>query len=104
MNFQTLDDDNDRGPKARNTDRILVLSLREGGARGTSGLLDNRLFKGSNRLHAIIDGQTLLWSLKYDEGIIPPVLRQRFTSFQFLLDYCRNYFDKRNIDIKEVID
>lgn len=89
----------------RNTDRILVLSLVDGKKpASSSGLVDPRLFTGGNQLHAIQDSATCLWSMKYEAGAVPPVLRQRYTTFGLLLNHAKTYFAGRNIEIKEVID
>ena len=91
--------------KMRSTDRILVLQPMEGKkATTTTGLVDTRLFKGGNRLHAVRDKTTSLWYMKYDEGILPDPLKQKFTSFKSLADYARAYFEKRNIQIVEIQD
>lgn len=84
-------------------DRILVLEILEGKtAKDVTGMVDSRLFKGENRLHAVMDTRTNLWSLRYEAGIVPEPLRQQFTTFNKLLDFCKKYFLTRNINIKEV--
>ena len=86
-------------------DRILSLEPMDDKKPLTStGLVDSRLFTGENKLHAIKNPQTCLWSLRYDSGLIPPALRGRFTSFKALTDRCQRYFETRNIKIKEIID
>src|SRR4051812_42164246 len=94
------------GPQTniRKTDIVLSLKPREGGATNNSGMIDNRLFKGTNKLHAIMDSQTSLWRFKYDQGIVPVVMQQQFTSFYKLLDFAKNYFSNRNVDIVEILD
>lgn len=87
----------------RRTDRILVLQS-EGKARSTHGLVDSRLFDGTNKLHAIQNPNTGLWTMKYEMGGLPEHLKQTFTSFERLLYYVTNYFKGRNVAIKEVID
>ncbi len=89
----------------RSSDRILVLSKKDPSKHTTSsiGLVDNRLFTGGNRLHAIQDTNSL-WYLKYDSGAIPPSLQQQFTSFTMLIRTLKLYFHKRNIEIKEIQD
>jgi hypothetical protein len=89
--------------KMMSWDRVLELTPVEGKATlSSTGLIDKRLFTGENKLHAIKDSQTCLWSLKYEEGSVPQVLRCQFTSFRMLLKYVENYFEKRNIVVKEV--
>lgn len=91
--------------KLRSDDRIFKLVRVDDKAPLTSlGLVDKRLFTGENKLHAIKDGQTSLWSLKYDQGNVPEFLRQQFTSFKLLLKVVGDYFMKRNIKIEEIID
>lgn len=85
-------------------DRILALEpldLNKSTLTNT-GLVDNRLFTGENRLHAIMDVQTSLWSMRYDAGIVPQPLQQRFTSYGRLKKHAEEYFKKRNIRVKEV--
>lgn len=91
--------------KMRSDDRILVLSIQEGkSAKGSTGLLDTRLFSGDNQLHAVKDPTTCFWYLKYDKGGVPEALKGRYTAFKDLLKFAQAYFNERNIDIKEVKD
>ena len=91
--------------KNRSSDRVLVLKLIDGKKPLDSiGLVDKRLFTGENKLHAIMDTQTCMWTLKYDMGGLPQPLKQRFTTFTKLLEYTRNYWKTRNIEISEVQD
>lgn len=83
--------------------RILKLERKEGkNVLTETGLIDNRLFTGENNLRAIQEPNSL-WSLKYDHGSVPEFLRQQFTSFSTLIKVVTEYFNKRNIIIKEVI-
>lgn len=93
-----------RAVKMLSEDRILVLKVREGGPKSSTGIVDHRLFNGDNKLHAMFDKEYSMWYLKYDSGKIPPQLDQKWTSFPKLLETTTGYFNKRNIDIKEVID
>lgn len=102
LNFEAMEDM--KKAKMVSEDRILVLQAMDGGVKATTGLVDTRLFKGGNRLHAIIDPTNCMWSLKYEMGGLPDPLKTKFTSFKFLLEYCRAYFKKRNLDIVEVQD
>lgn len=68
----------------------------------STGIVDTRLFKGKNRLHAIHDEQTALWSLKQDEGSIPPSLQMRWTSYSSLLKHIKSYYATRHVDVFEV--
>lgn len=91
--------------KERKSDRILVLEIEDNKkALSSVGLTDSRLFKGENKLHAVMDPNNCLWSFKYEVGGLPPVLKQKFTSFGMLLDHAKDYYKSRNILIKEVLD
>lgn len=81
--------------KMRSEDRILVLEA----IGEQKSLIDT-----TQELHAIRGPFDNLWRLKYKHGIVPPALKQGFTSFPRLLDYTKAYFGTRNIKIKEVID
>jgi len=86
-------------------DRVISLKVKDGEkVKSNIGLLDPRLFSGENKLHATIDGQTSLWSLHYDSGILPQQLRQKFTGFSKLMSFVTDYFARRNIEVKEVFD
>lgn len=94
--------------KMRSSDRIFKLEVIDGTKPKSSiGMVDPRLFKEgteANRLHAIMDLETSLWTLKYDKGAIPSALEGRFTGFQKALDHARTYFATRNIQITQVKD
>lgn len=97
MSYTNFDD------KTQTNDRVLVLKPRpDQNTLTDKGMIDNRLFKGENQLHALMDTQTLLWTMKYEKGGLPEVLKQSFTSFKRLFDYAQLYFDKRGVDISEV--
>lgn len=89
----------------KSPDRVLVLEVIDGKKPlNTLGLTDTRLFTGGNKLHALMDEQTCLWYLKYDDGGVPPVLQCKFTGFKQLLKFAEDYYSKRNIRIKEIKD
>lgn len=89
----------------RSTDIILKLRAKEGKKALTStGMVDSRLLTGENNLHAVMDKQTCLWYVIYDNGPVPPQLKQRFTNFDRLFKHVTDYFMTRNIEIKEIID
>lgn len=93
--------------KMRKTDIILILRPIDNKALNSIGLLDKTLFKDGaegNKLHAIMDTQTCLWYLKYERGLIPPALRQQWTSYHKLLDFVKTYMKSRNIEIVEIRD
>lgn len=89
----------------RSNDRVLVLQVEEGKKPLTSmGVPDPRLFNGENKLHAIMDNRTSLWYLKYDMGVLPGALKQKFTSFSKLYKYVSDYYGRRGLKIVEVIE
>ena len=91
--------------KNKNNDRIIVLAPIEG-QTVLSGLgqNDSRLFTGENKLHGVMDEQTSLWSLHFEHGIVPGSFKQQFTTFNKLLDFVKTYYEKRNVQVVEVID
>lgn len=93
----------DNIPKMRSDDRIFVLERTEG-TKNSAGIVDNRLFTDGNKLHAKMDPETTHWALHYEKGLIPPVLQQRFTSWNKCLDFVKTYFERRNVKIKEILD
>lgn len=93
------------GGNTRANDRILVLQVMEGKKPlDSNGVIDPRLFKRDNNLHVIMDNQGCLWRLAFDEGMLPMSLRQKFTSFNRAKRAVEDYYHKRNVQIKEVID
>jgi hypothetical protein len=89
----------------RASDIIFKLKKKEGEVGITStGLIDNRLFTGTNNLHAIMDKQTCLWHLQYDSGILPLELKTQYTSYKKALAAVTDYFNRRNIEIVDVVD
>lgn len=89
--------------KERKTDRVLLLKAKEG-AKDSKGLVDPRLFTGENNLH-VIKNRVGIWSYKYDDGGLPPVLRGKsFTSFDLAHKYAENYFKTRGIEIVGIND
>jgi hypothetical protein len=91
--------------KMHSDDRILVLKIKEGEkAVSSTGLIDHRLFKGGNTLHAMRDPNTSLWYLRYNDGVLPQPLKQQFTSIHKLLNHVKSYFSNRNIEITEIKD
>jgi hypothetical protein len=92
-----------RKKENKKTDRILILKVIDGKKPISSiGLTDPRLFSGENKLHAIQESG--LWSLKYEQGRTPPELRQQFTGFNTLVKHVTDYYKKRNVEIKEILD
>lgn len=88
----------------RTGDRVIVLEKISGEkTKNASGLLDERLFVGTNKLHAIMDPETCHWSMKYEKGITPEVLKNKFTTFVRCYNHAKDYFENRGVSIKEVI-
>lgn len=92
--------------KNRKTDIQFILRPKQGKAGGKAvyGSVDSRLFNGGNTLHAVMDTQTCLWSLKYDSGTIPEAFKQRFTGYTKLLNFVRDYYARRDVEIVDIID
>lgn len=94
-------------PDKRNLrdDRVFILGPVEGkSVKDVAGRTDSRLFTGDNRLHAVKDPETGMWSLKYDKGTLPGPFQQIFTKYSVLENFIKNYYIKRNIEVKQVVD
>lgn len=107
MNLPNVLDSSLERQKMRSDDRILVIRPMEGKQDVDSrGLIDPRIFKGEGKnLHGVMDPATCLWEIKYEHGALPLHLKgQQFTNFSKLLAFAREYFNKRNLEIVEVID
>lgn len=84
--------------------RILILEPIDGKPLDSKGIIDPRLFKSGedgNKLHAVMDSETCLWTFKYEKGIVPPALKGSFTGFRALMKHAVEYFKQRNITVKE---
>lgn len=90
----------------RSPKRQLILKVIEGenAIKSTTGMVDPRLFKNENELYAIMDPSTTFWHLQYKRGHIPEPLHQQWTTFGKLMDFTREYFKRRNVEITEVKD
>lgn len=93
-------------PVVRSTDRVLSLEVIDGLApKGSTGLLDTRLFTGEQKLVLKMDPQTCLWHFQYsNNGILPEALKGRYTGFRPAIKFAENYFKSRNVRIKEIKD
>lgn len=90
---------------AASDDRQIVLRKKEGvPTRDNTGLVDKRLFSGEDNLRILRDPLSNLWTFKYNSGILPQPLKQKFTSFNKAMKFAHGYFDRRGLDIIEVID
>jgi hypothetical protein len=92
-------------PNTFSKDRTLKLKAMEGKKpETTSGTIDHRLFKNENNIHAIRQ-ETGLWTLRIEHGTLPPSLAHvQYTNFNLLKLAVEQYYNKRNIEIVEVID
>lgn len=91
--------------KLRSPDRILIIEEIPGEqTKDSKGLVESRIFKGGNRLHAIRDPQYDMWYMRYDAGILPQPLQQRFTTFSKLFEFVTGYFQRRGLKISRVED
>jgi len=98
-----VDYEDKRKAKVRSDDRILVLKIIDKKAPlATSGVIDRRLFNGEDNLHAVMNSMDCLWTFKYNTGMLPEPLKQKFTSFSALKRFADGYFNKRNMMITEV--
>ena len=88
----------------RSDEREIVLEGINGKPKTTSGLVDRRLLTGENNLYCVMNPQTCLWTFKQKHGILPEVLRKRWTSFTKAKEFAEGYYKRRDIIIKEVID
>lgn len=70
----------------------------------TSGAIDSRLFTGENQLVAIYDTASGMWSARYTIGATPMGLQQRFTLFNELVEYLRQFYRLRNVEISGIKD
>lgn len=87
------------------TDRVFMLTPRPGEKTLTdTGLVDQRLFKGENKLHAVMDSGSCHWFMKYEKGGLPEPLKSRYTSFPKLVDAAKQYFSSRGVDVTEIIE
>lgn len=87
----------------RETRKTLILEVIPGTKpTDEKGRTDSRLFNVDTPLNAVMDGRTLMWSLKYDQGSVPAPLKGQFTSFRNALKQAEWYFQKRNVRVKEI--
>lgn len=91
--------------KMRSTDRVLVLEVIDGEKiKSSTGMVDQRLFQGGNKLHAKRSPQYDLWELKYEQGAVPEPLRQKYTTFATLFKEASRFYEKRGLKISRVED
>lgn len=86
----------------RSYDRVLVLEKFD--KKKETGLLDPRILTNKNPLHCFMDRDTGLWKFRYEDGVIPPALRMKFTSFKIAREAAERHFFTRGIRIIGVKD
>lgn len=87
----------------RSRDRILVLE-KENPKEKDGGILDPGVFTGKNALHIKQEALSDLWVFKYDHGVVPPNLRNKYTSFNLAKEQAEIYFKTKKIKIVDVKD
>lgn len=85
----------------RSNDRILVLDKIDKEKKEHS-IIDPKVLEGKNPLHAY--SEQGMWYFKFEHGLVPGPLRDRYTSFKFAKDAAEAYFLTRNIRIVDVLD
>jgi hypothetical protein len=86
----------------KSSDRTFSLRVIDGKKPISSvGLVDTRLFTGENKLHAIQENG--LWYLKYEQGGLQSALKQKWVSFNSMLNDVKTFYARRNIEVKEII-
>jgi hypothetical protein len=93
-------------PEQKNHSPMRELVLKPGEAylkTGTANLVDPGVWKGTNSLR-ILQDETSLWGFKFEKGLLPDPLKQRFTSVSKAINFAKSYFTKRNIEVIEVKD
>lgn len=86
----------------KSNDRILKLEKID--PKGKTDMVDPQVFEGKNNLHAVMDTSNCMWTCRYEHGLPPEPLRQRFTDFKTLYQHAERYFSLKNIKIVEVLD
>lgn len=90
--------------KMHSPTRELKIALKEGKtAKNSSGLIDTRLFNGENKLFCIMD-EYGNWFFKYQNGLLPEPLKCKFTRVSKAVEYAKQYFAKRDLEVTEVKD
>jgi len=85
----------------RSTDRILVLEKIDKEKKDTS-IIDPKVLEGKNPLHLYLEQG--MWYFRFEHGLVPGPLRDRYTSFKIAKDTAEAYFLTRNIRIADVLD
>lgn len=86
------------------SDIVLKLKVIDGEKPLSSlGMVDKRLFTGDNKLHLKYNHQTHLYYYELDSGVLPQPLKQNFTSMQFAIEFAKDYYARRNVEVYEII-
>lgn len=85
----------------RSNDRILILEKIDKEKKNHS-LVDPKTLEGKNPLHIYMEQG--MWYFRYEHGLVPGPLRDRYTSFKVAKDAAEAYFLNNNIRIVDVID
>lgn len=86
----------------RSPDRILELEIIDKEKKTPSNAETS--VKAGNKIHVVMDEIDCLWRFKYEAGVLPTELKQRFTTFSQALKFATEYFLTRNIRVTEVRD
>lgn len=84
----------------RSNDRIILLEKEN--PKDDIGVFDPGVFTGKNNLHCVLEDG--MWKFKYEHGVVPPVLRDRFATFKQARDHAEVYFKQKKIKIVGVKD
>jgi hypothetical protein len=88
--------------KYNRSDKIVIKLEHIPGTRKTDKF--NNVI-GDMNVNAIKNVQTNLWHLRYDPpATMPMSLQVQFTNFNRLLDFATDYYTKKNLRIKEILD
>lgn len=85
------------------TREIVVKPMEGFKTLDSAGVVDTRLWKGGNAIYAVM-GDGGIWHFQYQNGVLPEVLRGKFTSLSKLVSFAKEYFSKRNLEVTEVKD
>lgn len=78
--------------EAPSNDRVLLLSSRPGASKHNPTMKEAKFYARTD---------ASLWYLVCNNGDIPEPLKQKFTKYSLLLKAVREYYDKKEVDVKE---
>ena len=67
-------------------------------------MADPALYKGGNRLTAVMEPQYMSWRLKLDKGFVPGPINGTYTTFSKALDAATAYYLKQGLKVSRVIE